>query len=310
MIGVLAMSSLLARHGPGVLVPATFGFSAVLFLGEWFLFGFDAEIGSVVLYLHMAIFGAILISGFWSVINERFDPHSAKLRIAWVAAAAALGGVLGGIIAQQVATLIDVRAMLLVLSALHVGCVFGVYGIADPKHHPHSEPVVRSGVQIISRTHYLQQMGMLMVLIAVVASLVDYAFKAQASARFESSETLITFFASFYAAVGLLTFVVQSLLGPRMLHRFGIGTTIAVLPAMVLIGGVMGAIVTHLWTMVALRGTQAVFANSFYRSAFELLYTPLPPAQKRPTKTISDVASDRLGDMLGGPDPAAAGDHG
>jgi ATP:ADP antiporter, AAA family len=42
-----------------------------------------------------------------------------------------------------------------------------------------------------------------------------------------------------------------------------------------------------------------VFTNSFFRSAFELLYTPLPPLVKRPTKTIIDVASDRLGDVLG-----------
>ena len=300
MLAVLAMSSLLARLGPGKLVPATFGVSATLFLGEWFLFGHESRLAAVVLYLHMAIFGAILISGFWSVINERFDPHSAKLKIARVAAAAALGGVLGGFIAQRVASLVDIRAMLLVLSALHCACVFGVYTIAAPKRAAHTEPAVRSGAQIITRTPYLQQMGLLMVLIAMVAALVDYAFKAQAAERFVSSESLITFFAGFYAAVGLLTFLVQSLLGPRMLHRFGIGTTIAVLPAMVLVGGMFGAIVTHLWSMIVLRGAQSVFSNSFFRSAFELLYTPLPLPQKRPTKTIIDVAADRFGDMLGG----------
>ena len=67
MLAVLAMSSLLARLGPGKLVPATFGVSATLFLGEWFLFGHESRLAAVVLYLHMAIFGAILISGFWSV---------------------------------------------------------------------------------------------------------------------------------------------------------------------------------------------------------------------------------------------------
>jgi hypothetical protein len=51
--------------------------------------------------------------------------------------------------------------------------------------------------------------------------------------------------------------------------------------------------------MVMLRGGQAVFVNSFFRSAFELLYTPLPPHKKRPTKSIIDVASDRLGDLVG-----------
>ena len=159
---------------------------------------------------------------------------------------------------------------------------------------------MRSGAQSIVRTPYLQQMGLLMVLIALVAALVDYAFKAQASARFDSSESLITFSLVFTQPVALLTFLVQSLLGPRILQRFGIGATIAVLPAVVLVGGLFGAAVTHLWTMVLLRGSRTVFSNSFFRSAFELLYTPLPLPQKRPTKTIIDVAADRFGDMLGG----------
>jgi hypothetical protein len=75
--------------------------------------------------------------------------------------------------------------------------------------------------------------------------------------------------------------------------------TIAILPFTIVFFGTIGVLLTHLWSMVVLRGGQAVFANSFFRSAFELLYTPLPPHKKRPTKTIIDVASDRLGDLVG-----------
>ena len=139
-----------------------------------------------------------------------------------------------------------------------------------------------------------------MLLVALVAAFLDYAFKAEASARYTSGEELVAFFASFYAVVGVITFILQTLLGPRLLQRFGIGTTIAILPIAVFLFGLLGAVVTQLWTMVILRGGHAVFANSFHRTTFELLYTPLPPHKKRPTKTIIDVASDRLGDMLGG----------
>ena len=51
---------------------------------------------------------------------------------------------------------------------------------------------------------------------------------------------------------------------------------------------------------MVLRAVQVTFANSFFRASFETLYTPLPPAEKRPTKTIVDVAADRLGDIVGG----------
>jgi len=301
MAGVLLISRLLSRISPTTLVPAAFGLSAAFFIGEWLLLDYQPGIASVALYLHMAIFGAILISGFWSIINERFDPHSAKQRVARIAAAATLGGVIGGLLAERVASLMDVRTMLLFLSGLHVVCLLAIRGIGTQVRGFPASTAARtsSAFTVIRHTPYLQWMAALMVLVAIMAALVDYALKAEAAARYRDSESLVTFFATFYATVGVLGFLLQSLLGRRILQRYGIGTTMAILPAVIAVFGVAGTVVTHLWSMVMLRGSHAIFATSLFRSAFELLYTPLPPHKKRPTKTIIDVASDRVGDLLG-----------
>jgi hypothetical protein len=47
------------------------------------------------------------------------------------------------------------------------------------------------------------------------------------------------------------------------------------------------------------RGVEAVIHGSLFRAGYELLYTPIPPAEKRATKTLVDVGFDRLGDALG-----------
>ena len=299
--GVLVISRLLSIISPIKLIPAVFGLSSLLYIGEWFLLDYRPGVTSIILYLHMAVFGAILISGFWSIINERFDPHSAKQRVARIAAAAALGGVIGGVLASEVAKSMDVRAVLLFLSGLHFICMITVRCIGAPTRVMPIDNAVRarSAFTVISQTHYLQWMAALMVLVAIMAALVDYAFKSEAAAHFKDSESLVAFFGSFYAAIGVLGFFLQSLLGRRILQRFGIGMTIAIMPFTIAVFGVIGVAFTHLWTMVTLRGSQAIFTNSFFRSAFELLYTPLPPHKKRPTKTIIDVASDRLGDLIG-----------
>jgi len=302
LAAVLTMSMLLPRLGPARLAPVLFGVSAALFGAEWLLYARVPDLIAIVLYVHMAAFGAVLISGFWSLVNERFDPHSAKPRIARIAAAATLGGVLGGVIAERVSAMIDVRAMLLVLSVLHVMCMLGVLGVGRSAERPArgSGEQVRSGLQSIARSRYLQHMAALMALVATIGALLDYVLKAEASAHFTSGESLVGFFASFYAVLGVATFVLQTVLGPRMLQRHGIGRTIAVLPLFVLAGGLLGVIASRLWTAVLLRGAQSVLTNSFYRSSFELLYTPVAPEFKRPTKSIIDVGADRLGDMLGG----------
>jgi len=302
MAGVLVMSRLLAHISPIRVVPSIFGLSALLFIGEWVLLDYQPRIASVILYLHMAVFGAILISGFWSIINERFDPHSAKQRVARIAAAATLGGVIGGVLAARVSALMDVRSMLLFLSGLHVICVLATRGIGGPVTSavPSGESVkTRSAFTVIARTRYLQWMALLMVLVAVMAALLDYALKSQAAMRYQDSESLVAFFASFYAVAGLAGFVLQTLLGRRILQRFGIGTTLAILPVSIAVFGTIGTVFTRLWSMVLLRGGHAILVNSLFRSAFELLYTPLSPHKKRPTKAIIDVASDRLGDLVG-----------
>jgi AAA family ATP:ADP antiporter len=302
MAGVLVMSRLLAHISPIRLVPSIFGLSALLFVGEWLLLDYQPRAASVILYLHMAVFGAILISGFWSIINERFDPHSAKQRVARIAAAATLGGVIGGVLAARVSALMDVRSMLLFLSGLHVICLLATRGIGGPVTSaiPAGETVkTRSAFTVIARTRYLQWMALLMVLVAVMAALLDYALKSQAAVRYQDSESLVAFFASFYAIAGLAGFVLQTLLGRRILQRFGIGTTLAILPVSIAVFGTVGTVFTRLWSMVLLRGGHAIIVNSLFRSAFELLYTPLSPHKKRPTKAIIDVASDRLGDLIG-----------
>ncbi|MGE0487200.1 MAG: NTP/NDP exchange transporter [Gammaproteobacteria bacterium] len=301
MLAVIVMSRLLTRFGPWRIVPAAFLVSGVLFWGSWSIYATLPELAALTLYLQMAVFGAVLISGFWSVVNERFDPHTAKRTIAEVAAAATLGGVIGGLMADRVAALIDARAMMLVLGGLHLACAATVRGIGRPQRPiPAHELEVESGIQLLFRHRYLVLMGTLMVLVAALAALVDYAFKAEASRQLTDQAALVGLFGRFYAIAGLVTFVVQSVLGPRLLNRFGIGVALAAMPVVVLACGLLNSVALRLWTVVLLRGGQMVVQNSFFRSAFELLYTPLPPARKRPTKSIIDVASDRLGDVVGG----------
>jgi len=300
--GVLLMSRLLAVYGPSRLVPRVFALSALFFIGEWWLFGRAPGAAVIVLYLHMGVFGALLISGFWSVINERFDPHTAKRRIVRIGAAATLGGIVGGLIADRVAAHADPRLMLVLLAGMHGLCVAGVRGIGSLQRMVPREPPspVRSGIHLLARNRYLLQMAALLLLGAVVSGLLDYALKAETSARYAARPDLLSFFATFYAAVSVATFVVQVGLGPLLLNRFGVGATIFVLPGAIVFGGVVAAALDYFWGYVCLRAAESVFSNSLFRSGFEVLYTPLTPAEKRPTKTIIDVGGNRLGDMVGG----------
>jgi hypothetical protein len=63
MVAVILMSRLLAAYGPSRVIPLAFGLSTILFFGNWWLYEAAPQLVAVSLYLQMAIFGAVLISG-------------------------------------------------------------------------------------------------------------------------------------------------------------------------------------------------------------------------------------------------------
>jgi len=299
VISVLTMSRVLSRQGPAWLIPRIFALSSILFCGEWFMMAYQPKLIVVILYLHITVFGAILISGFWSVINERFDPYTAKTTIARLAAAATLGGLLGGFAAKFVSGYSDTRSVLLMLSMMHCICAISLWvvtcgGVARQQN---KEPM---GFILtpLKTNGLIRRMAFLVVLVAIIVALLDYLMKSKAASTL-SDEELISFFSYFYMGIGVGGFLLQSSAGEKALKRFGLGGTMAVLPLTVMAGGMLALVVKQLLTVTLLRGGTALLINSFYRAGFETLYTPISANDKRSTKVLIDVGIERSGEMLG-----------
>jgi hypothetical protein len=98
---VLAAARVMGRVGPGRLVPGLILASATIHALEFLTFERWPGPTAVLVYLHVSVGGALTISGFWSVVNERFDPHSARRAIAMITGGAALGGLCGGLLGRS-----------------------------------------------------------------------------------------------------------------------------------------------------------------------------------------------------------------
>ena len=299
---VVAMSRLLARFGPARLIPPLYIGSAGLLVVQWMVIDLMPNVAAGALYLHVAALNSILISGFWSVINERFDPYSAKRVIARLAAAATFGGLLGGLAAKGMATIADTNAILLMLGAMHLVCGLGIGFLARGTAQGPSdgrEGVPRNLLAPLKRNRLIRGMALLGLLVATTAAVLDYLLKAEAAATL-SKEELITFFSYFYTAVGLGSFLIQSAIGNKALRWFGLGGSMAIWPLIIMVTGMGALLFRSLITVTVMRASANLFYNSFFRAGFELLYTPISPADKRTGKVLIDVGADRSGDMVGG----------
>lgn len=299
LLVVLAIARLMSRYSPARAVPAVFVVSGLMFAGEAGLAVREPGLTAVLLYLHTAAFGAALVSAFWSVINERYDPHTAKRAIGRIAGGAAAGGVIGGVVAWQVGTRLPVWAMLLILAATCMVCALGVARLGgDGSSEPEADDSP-SAARLFREIPYLRHLALLVALTAVVSTVVDYVFKAAAADAYTSPGALVSFFSIFYTVTGLATFAVQSVASRPVLARFGLTGAVATLPGVIFLGAVGSLVFPGLWAIVLLRGSENTVESSLYRSGYELLYTPLAPEQKRPTKTIIDVGFKRIGAALG-----------
>ncbi len=291
-----AMPTLGPRHTAVVLTLI----NGALFLLEGATLEVAPKEVAVATYLHVSIVGALVISAFSSVVNERFDPMYAKTVVARVGTGGALGGVLGGVVAVYMSDLLKLGVVLHALGSLSILVAMGIWNIRGPTQPKGtSEGQARHGVKTLAEDRYLRQIAATIVLLGAVGVLVDYGMKAEADAKYLDSAGLLSFFAAFYTVTSLLTFAMQAAVAKPLLRKVGLGGTMAVLPLAVALNGGISAVWTRLWTAALARGTQTVLSSSLFRSGYELLYTPIPPLKKRATKALIDIACNRIGYGLG-----------
>ena len=93
----------------------------------------------------------------------------------------------------------------------------------------------RSGLRVLTGARYLRNLAALVLLGTAGAALMDYVFKVQAVATFGQGETLLRFFGVYYAAISLITFVVQTSSSRLVLEKIGLAFSTGT-PSIALLG--------------------------------------------------------------------------
>ena len=292
-----------ARFGPGRVAPIAFAVHGGVVLVEWAIATrFEPQI-ALVFYVQTIGVSATLVSAFWSVVSEGFDPHTAKQVVGRIGAGAALGGIVGGAIAWGASKVTTVPAMLGVVAILSVVSSWGTAALARGTGSAVVAPAETtrraSGLTALRQAPYLRLLALMVLLGALTQALLDYALGAQAAQMYGGGARLLAFFAIFQTAIGTLSFLVQLSANRLALERLGVGGTIALLPGAVVALGALVLGAPSLVTVALQRGAEGVLRASFFRSAYEVLYTPVTQALKRPTKMMIDVSFDRVGLTIG-----------
>lgn len=306
MASVLLMSRAMTRLSPRRVLLGGLAVALLLVLLVWSLTFALPGVGAVLVHLHVAVFGATLLSAFWSMVNERFDPYTAKRVMGRINLGAAMGGVVGGGLAWLSARALPVPSMLLsvaLLDALALACVRRL-----PRRTPSGEPLtsalaapvrLRDAPRVLGEGTYFRHLALIVALGALLESLLDFTFNAKAAETLRSPADLASFLSLYQLGVSLFGFLAQGLLARPALEGLGLAGTVGVRPLATAAGAFLGLLDPRLWSLLVARGTHAVLTTSLFRSSYELLFTPVPKERKRLTKTLIDVGFDKAGSVAG-----------
>ncbi|MGD2217317.1 MAG: Npt1/Npt2 family nucleotide transporter, partial [Gemmatimonadales bacterium] len=261
------------------------------------------EIGIIAFYLWTALGTLLLTSGFWVVTSEYFAVRGAKRLFGLIGAGGTAGAMVIGTMLVWLTDYLSGPQLILGL----IGLLFLFYITQQPlpavAAASLSEGEQRSSFienfTLAWRSPHLRTISLIVFVVALATTLLDFQFKELAQASFSTDEALTSFFGAFYGWTGAVALVLQLLIVARFLTAAGVAWSLALLPLVLGLGSVGMLVVPSLVLVTAVRGADATLRKSLYRSALEVLYVPVPSVLRRKTKTFIDSAVDSIGEGLG-----------
>ncbi|MEO8075745.1 MAG: Npt1/Npt2 family nucleotide transporter [Acidobacteriota bacterium] len=311
IIGILmtGYSWLMARLPRRWALPITQAGMAVLLLGFWFLFKFEATWVSVVFYLFGLILGVLLISQFWTLANIVYDPRQAKRLFGFVGGGAPLGGIAGSALASYAKQIGSVNlilpgAALMGLCSLLVAAIIRREKIdADPVPAVKGDQGVGAteAFRLLRQSKHLQIIALVISFAAVGAAIIEQQLNMAAQAAKGAGATdSIT---AFLAQVGLWTssigFIIQIWLTSKIHRYLGIGFALMVLPVSLGSTAVVMLLNGVLWAPALARVLDQSLRYTVDKTTREILFLPLPADIKLKAKSFVDVTVDRAAKAVG-----------
>lgn len=265
-----------------------------------------------VFFIWTSVFNLFVISVFWAFMADVFSTDQGKRLFGFISVGGTLGGIVG---AALTATLVQkigslnlllLSALMLELSAqcvrLFPVAFEGSRASFREKAAADERPIgggIWSGIAHDLRSPYLLGICAYMLLYAITSTLLYFQQVSIATSAFADRGARTAFFAQVDLLVNVLTILVQAFLTGRLLKWLGVGITLALLPAMSVIGFTALGMVPTLTLFVIFLTLRRAGNFAIARPAREVLFTVVSREDKYKAKSFIDTFIYRAGDQIG-----------
>ena len=293
------------------LVPFLYGFFVCNLLGFAAVFTYrPGDVAARVFYVWVTVFNMFAVSVFWSRMADVWSETGARRRFGMIAAGGSLGGLLGPLLARELASSVAPGTLVLLAAALLAGAATCIGLVpADPAAaggsggRPTGEPsggAVLAGFALIARTPFLAAIAALVALGSLLGMFVYIEMARLAAIAYPDAAARTAFFSGRDLIVNGISAILQFAVIGSVASRLGVrGALVAA-----------GLVVTVSFAGLALDPTLAVLTVTnvvlrctefgLAKPARDMLYTVLEPAARYQAKNVIDTTVSRGSDVTAG----------
>ncbi|MDX6499817.1 MAG: antiporter, family [Blastocatellia bacterium] len=262
-------------------------------------------------FVWTSVFNLFVISVFWAFMVDVFNADQGKRLFGFISVGGTLGAIVGAAITASLVRKIGSVNLLLVsagLLELSAQCVrffpkiIAGAGVANEKKAGAESPVgggIWSGIVHNVSSPYLLGISTYMLLYALTSTLLYFQQVGIAAAAYPDRSARTAFFAQIDLLVNVLTVLVQIFLTGRLLKWFGVGVTLAILPALSVVGFTAMGVGPTLALLVIFLTLRRAGNFAVARPARETLFTVVSREDKYKAKNFIDTVVYRTGDQIG-----------
>jgi AAA family ATP:ADP antiporter len=294
-----------------LLVPAMYAIFALTFVVFYLLASnsVDRTLIDKSFYVWVSVFSLFHISVFWSFMSDLFSKEQAGRLFSIIAAGASVGGLIGPSIPSFFSASLGTDNLMLIASLMLLVPIPIIFYLQSLKSSELGNQELElktptgaiggnpfAGFKMFFSNPYLLAIGLFIFLYTGISSFVYFELKNLLSELSRPERTAV--WAQMDLAVNILSIATGLFATSRIVSRFGMPTTIALVPVMICIGLLVLAVSPFLGAVVALQVIRRAGNYAVTRPAREMLFTRVDRETRFKAKPVIDIVAYRGGDML------------
>ena len=274
----------------------------ILLVAFWFLFKTgQVWVSAAFFFFGRLLLGIFLISQFWTLANEIYDPRQAKRVFGFIGGGAMLGGMTGSGLTALLVKRVGTENLILFSAAILGLCFFLILEI-QRRTSPEGGSFRVKGeslgggeaLAMLKGSRHLQLIALVIGFSALGAATLELQLYMASESEVAGKDSITSFLAEITFYISLIGFVVQIYFTSRIYSLLGIGFALAVLPVSLGATAVIILLNKALWASSVARVTDSALRYSLDKTTRETLFLPLSAELKLKAKGFVDVVADRF----------------